>query len=270
MQTILLVDNGSRRPDATLRLRALATELSEISGQVVHPVSLQHADKINPDKLEGKPAEVFTDFMDKHLQQGERDFIVLPLFFGLSRALTSFIPQQQALLEEKHGCFNLVQAETLYPMPDGDDQLVDILFDHYSRLRTTDLECVVMVDHGSPIPEVTAVRRHIVDRLQQKLDDTLVIEQAVMERREGAEYDFNGDLLEDWLEQQAGQGVQSILLLMLFLLPGRHAGEGGDIATICADAMSQHPDMNITISPLVADHSGVVELLKSRLEAVTT
>ena len=88
-----------------------------------------------------------------------------------------------------------------------------------------------------------------------------------MERREGAKYDFNGDLLEHWLIKQAQQGVRCVVVSMLFLLPGRHAGTGGDIAEICTGVQAQYPDLKIAITPLVGESSGLVDLLQHRLNA---
>ena len=70
--------------------------------------------------------------------------------------------------------------------------------------------------------------------LRERLPTTIPVDQAVMERREGRDYDFNGALLADRLEGVEGQ----VVLGMAFLQPGRHAGPGGDVAEICAEAAS--------------------------------
>ncbi len=49
--TIMLVDNGSAKPAATLMLRQLAERLSHKCGQQIHPVSLCHADRISSENL---------------------------------------------------------------------------------------------------------------------------------------------------------------------------------------------------------------------------
>jgi hypothetical protein len=79
-----------------------------------------------------------------------------------------------------------------------------------------------------------------------------------MERREGAEYDFNEPLLEDALQQAKGEPV----ILMLFLLPGRHAGGDGDVATI---ANEHAPDgLRWKLSPLLGTHPALPALLFRR------
>ncbi len=268
---VMLVDNGSRRAAATLGLRRLATALTAASGRIVHAVSLQHADRIPADRLDGQPASLFTGFVDAALRRGDRDFVVVPLFFGASRALTAFIPEQVAALTAAHGPFRLDVAPPLIPLPDGEPRIGDILADHV-RAAAAPLKSnavrVVVVDHGSPLPEVTAVRRYASAALRQRLAAGTPVDEAVMERREGPEYDFNGDLLGDVLECIAADGPLTVVLAMLFLQPGRHAGPGGDISEICERAMAAHPGLRVAISPLAAEHPLLVEILRDRLGQV--
>lgn len=274
MACILLIDNGSKRADATLQLRRLAAGLSDRISQPVYPVSLQHANAIDAADLGGEPALIFGEFISSRLQQGIREFIALPLFFGNSRALTSFIPQQIAMLEEKYGEFELVQADTLYPLPHGDPRLAEILYDHTMqtiRMQDSEIHHAVLVEHGSPLPEVNKVRRDVAVMLQQLLESQghYSLEQAVMERRKGDQFDFNGDLLEDWLVARAMDDVMHIVVVMLFILPGRHAGEGGDIETICQEVMQRYPGLKVYVTPLVSEHPRLLDILESRLLAVS-
>jgi hypothetical protein len=55
---------------------------------------------------------------------------------------------------------------------------------------------------------------------------------------------------------------------MLFISPGRHAGDGGDIARIAAVAMSRNPRLRVAITRLVGDHPLLIEILRDRLQAV--
>lgn len=273
MPCILLVDNGSRRADAKLQLRRISAALSARVGQQVHPVSLQHSDKIDPALLDHEPAWLFSDFLESHISDGTREFIVLPLFFGRSRAITSFIPEQLQALQEKYGEFSAQIAHTLYPLPDGEPMLVDILHDHILQTASQhdmDIKNVVLVEHGSPLPEVNQVKRSLAEQLHKILepDGNITVGQAVMERRKGKEYDFNGELLEDWLDARVQEGISSVVVAMLFLLPGRHAGEGGDIAEICEAAMQRNPGLKVFITPLVGDHPVLQDVLEARLNEV--
>ena len=89
-----------------------------------------------------------------------------------------------------------------------------------------------------------------------------------MERRPGPEYDFNGPLLQDLLEELARENeLVNIAISMLFISPGRHAGKGGDIAGICDQAMQHHPGLTIHISPLVGDNPLLTDILLNRLQS---
>jgi sirohydrochlorin ferrochelatase len=270
MPTIMLADNGSSRPAATLQLRQLASRLSQQSGKTVHPVSLQHADKIGSDRLEGIPAQLLKPFMDAHLQQGEREFVLLPLFFGPSKAISSYVPQQFELLTRQHGEFTLHIAEPVYPLPQGEPVLVNIIYEHILQTamqQSLELNNIVLVDHGSPQPQVTAVREHLVQQIQQRLPQSVKLEQAVMERRAQAAYDFNGELLQHWLIKKAQSGETSAIVALQFFLPGSHAGVGGDIVEICQQVMQQYPAFRIAICPLIAEHAALTDILLARLQS---
>lgn len=269
---VLLVDNGSRRAAATLSLRAIAADLAEVCGRQVHPVSLQHSGDIAPDELDGTPARVLEEFLRDQLEKGRREFVAVPLFFGKSRALTAFVPQKLDLLTKEFGPFEFRMADVLSPMPEGEPLLADILADnvtHGCAVMGTEANCVIVVDHGSPLPEVTAVRAKVTMTLRERLAEGIQLSQAVMERRQGAEYDFNGMLLGDLLDAcVAPGGAAAVVLAMMFISPGRHAGTGGDIEAICADAMARNPGLQLSVSPLIGQHPLLIDILKARLDAV--
>ncbi|MEY4402771.1 MAG: hypothetical protein RIR91_806, partial [Verrucomicrobiota bacterium] len=81
-----------------------------------------------------------------------------------------------------------------------------------------------------------------------------------MERREGPEYAFNEPLLETALNRC----TSNVTILMLFVLPGRHAGPGGDVETI---AKAHVPEsIQVRISPLLNNpkHGLLPELIAQR------
>ena len=269
-QAIILLDNGSRRAEATLSLRKLAQSLEDAVGETIYPVSLQHANHIDPGLVEGRPALIFETFLRDQLQYGQRKFLVLPLFFGRSRALTSFIPDVVSGLQEDFGHFELVLADVLCPLPDGEQRLAQILCDNVEATRDKNKMTesqVILVDHGSPTREVAAVREKLASQMRDILGPGVSLHEAVMERRPGREYDFTGRLLEEVLDEFAkSEADSSVILSMLFLAPGRHAGSGGDIATIRDQVVAKNPGLQAAITPLVAEHSGLVSILRERLE----
>jgi sirohydrochlorin ferrochelatase len=268
MPELLLVDNGSSRPESTLRLRRLGAALGERLGTRVHPVSLQHADRIPPDALGGMPADTLEPFLRRALAEGMRDFLAVPLFFGPSRALTQFIPDTVSALTAQRGPLRLRIAPELCPLPPGEPRLVDILADQTrltAKAEGIPLRRVVLVDHGSPLPEVSAVRQWLAQRLRRQLGDGVELREAVMERRPGAAYDFNGWLLSDVLADLAQEDPETpVILALLFLAPGRHAGAGGDIAAMAAAAQDAHPGLRVHPSQLVGEHPALIDILADR------
>jgi sirohydrochlorin ferrochelatase len=272
MRNLLLVDNGSSRAESTLNLRRLAAALGERIGEEVHPVSLLHASKVSPAELEGRPADTLDPFLRRRVAAGLRELVVLPLFFGRSGALTGFIPETVRGIQGELGPCDLRMADVLCPLPGGEPRLVQILLEHIRR--TVDAQNlapsrVVLVDHGSPLREVTQVRRLLAAGLRERLGSGTTLGEAVMERRAGKEYDFNGELLEDVLRHLAEEDRQSpVILSMLFLSAGRHAGAGGDIDQICGRVAADFPGFRAFPTPLVGSHPLLIDILEQRYRQV--
>lgn len=268
MPTIVLVDNGSSRPDSTRTLRRIAAALGERLGVAVDPVSVQHSDQVPANQLDGQGADTFEPYLRRALAGATRDFLILPLFFGPSAALTRFIPETAAKLESQHGPFRLHVAPELCPMPMGEPRLAEILAHLvYWTAERQGIEPrrVVLVDHGSPSRSVSAVRTWVAEGLRRRLSRGVEVLEAAMERRPGIEYDFNGELLETVLTRFAQQDPRTpIILAMLFMAPGRHAGPGGDIADICGRVKKQVPELRIYPTPMVGEHPGLIDILALR------
>jgi len=132
------------------------------------------------------------------------------------------------------------------------------------------IQRIILVDNGSRRPDAVLNLRRLAGQLASYLPEHIPLLQAVMERREGPEYDFNGSLLQDLLEKLARENkVLNVAISMLFLSPGRHAGEGGDIAEICGYATQNHPGLTVHISPLVGENPLLIDLLCDRLQGIS-
>lgn len=265
---LLLMDNGSLRPEAVLALRQLADALTKRLGRGVMPVSLSHVDRIEAQRLDGEPAQTLDRVIAQRLRAGDRRFLILPLFFGRSRALTEVLPQRMEDLKREGRDFDYAVADPVGPLDEEDiDHAMTRLMTEQARLTALQAGLaeprICLVDHGSPSPQVTAVRHRLAARLAETLGQ--MPDEAAMERRGGSEYDFNGPLLAEWIEEQAERGATEILLLLMFFLPGRHAGAGGDIESILHTAMQRYPQLRIAASPLVAEHPLLLEILRQRL-----
>ena len=88
-----------------------------------------------------------------------------------------------------------------------------------------------------------------------------------MERREGDAFRFNEPMLESFFPTE-----EPLIVSLLFLLPGRHAGPDGDVATICAQASMDDPkgstdlttrlaDSGICLARVIGEHPAILAIL---------
>jgi hypothetical protein len=92
---VLVVDNGSLRAGATLALRRLCSALYQRFGVHAIPASARFSSRIDPAQLGQSPADVVATALERvwRLCPGRR-VVVLPLFFGPSRTVTTFLPAE--------------------------------------------------------------------------------------------------------------------------------------------------------------------------------
>ncbi len=278
----LLMDNGSLEPAATLALRGLSAKLGERIGQCVEPVSLLHSSGVPAEKLNGIPAEIIEPTLERRLKAGQNDFLLVPLFFGPSGALTDYLPARLAHLRIKHPPLSVKLAAPLFAA--GDDRLARILADQVLAVRKGGTRPpdgfdarpeaalhphrVALVDHGSPASAVTDVRNELAKQLGAQLGPNFTVAAASMERREGTAYDFCEPLLAGLL-RQPGWNTGDVTVAMQFLLPGRHAGPAGDVAAICRGAEAASGGvLRTTMTGLVGEHPLLVDILADRWRAV--
>jgi sirohydrochlorin ferrochelatase len=265
----LLLDNGSLEPAATLALRELAAQLSRRLGLTVEPVSLLHSSGIEPALLGWHPAEILIPALERRLAAGQSEFVIVPLFFGPSRALTDYLPEQVARLRQKHPALSVRLAPPLFAA--GDLRLAQILADQVTALLDPAIPGpvrVALVDHGSPVAAVTAVRNELARQLAQQLGNRVAtVAPCSMERRPDPAYDFNAPLLADLLATPPWSESR-VIVAMQFLLPGRHAGPAGDVAEICRQAQAAQPSLRTRMTALVGNHPLLFEILADRWGAV--
>ena len=264
---ILLVDNGSLEPRATLALRALAERLGAALGQAVDPVSLLHSDRVPAARLGGRPAETLAPALERRARAGRYELLLVPLFFGPGAGVTSFLPRQVSALGARFPRLRVRAARCLVdPDASADGRVAGMIADHVTAAMTGcgAPPAVILVDHGSPTPAVGAVRDHLAGQLAGRLgSDVRTVLAASMERRPGPAYAFNDPLLAQAFDRP-GFGDGDVIVALQFLLPGRHAGPDGDIARICAAARRRHAGLRPAMTELVGAHPGLVDLLADR------
>ncbi len=265
---VFLVDNGSLRPQATIGLRCLAEGLTGRTGLRVEAVSLLHSHKIAADKLNGIPATIVKRRLRECLAAGPHEFVCLPLFLGPSLAIGDYLPQVVDELSGEYPELKVRIASVLagedFDAPDL--RLAQMLADQIRALRPSLSAKVALVDHGTPVIEVNRVRNAVARQLSSELNLPLVLP-CSMERREGRAYAFNDPLLERLGSVEDFAGGR-LILAMFFLLPGRHAGEGGDVAEICEGLIAEGTFEQIQNTPLLGEHPMLLEILEDRLREV--
>lgn len=266
-----LVDNGSLQAAATRGLRRIAQGLAARLGRNVEPVSLLHSRKIAASQLDGIPAEIFEPALRRRCDAGIRDFVILPLFFGPSGALTEYIPAVVAALRpELPGLTMKIAAPVAGDDPRNPDRRLAQIVAQQVRTciksRSLARPVVVLVDHGSPQRAVAEVRDRVGHDLGAELrDDARCVVAASMERRDGREFDFNEPLLERALAAPpCGVEAGDVVVAPLFFSPGRHAGPGGDIESIAQAAERKLPGLRVHFAPLVGEHPLLIEILADR------
>ncbi|MDQ8196033.1 CbiX/SirB N-terminal domain-containing protein [Coraliomargarita sp. SDUM461004] len=267
---VFLVDNGSLRAQAVIRLRVLAQALSERIQLPVEPVSLLHSCKVPIRELAGVPATIVKRRLREYLDLGMREFICVPLFLGPSLAISEYLPRLIEEFKQEYPDLNVRIAPVLagVDLEAPDRRLAQILAQQVRALWGEAESRVALVDHGSPIVEVNRVRNVVAGQLAEELELSVgAVLPCSMERRPGAAYAFNDPLLQDLgqINQFAGG---RLVLAMFFLLPGRHAGLGGDVADICDQLLTTGAFEQIETTPLLGEHSLLMDILEDRFDAV--
>lgn len=269
---ILLVDNGSLAPAATLSLRALAQHLSLRVNREIWPVSVLHSHQVPSTALNDIPALIVEDFLRAQLAAGETDFKMLPLFIGPSRALSDYLPAVIAKFRAEHPALRVRIAPELHRQ--GEDALAQMLAERVCACLDQEeirpgRARVALVDHGSPVRAVAAVRNEVAAQLARILGAAVAqVVPCSMERRPGVEFDFNEPLLENLLAQ-APWNTGTVIVAQLFAQAGRHAGPAGDIASICQAAMRAAPQLRVHRTAPLGTHPRMIELLAQRLAELT-
>jgi sirohydrochlorin ferrochelatase len=263
----LLADNGSLEAQATLSLRKSAHIVGLLAGVDVYPVSLLHSSKVDPSLLDGINAEIMEDFLAGPIGQTAEELRVLPFFFGPSRALTEWLPEKLEQWKSERDGRSFRILDCLYQS--GDTRLAVALEDLcLQAINRNELKkpFLALVDHGTPVFDVHRVREEVGEELKERMADRISgFSTCSMERREGDEYDFNEPLLENLLDEKKEE-YEEMLVAQLFLSPGRHAGEGGDLDRICssfADSSSSH---RLVRTDLLGTHPSVLEILLERID----
>ena len=245
---VALIDNGSLEAAAHLRLRALASALSDQTGTLVQPVSWKHSDRAPAISLGGKPADTLAPFVRRQVAAGERSFLFVPFFISPQGAIGSALRRDLELLQTETGGFDFKFTAGL----SDSGALAPIIAERVREVSpaTVPDAPIVLVDHGGPSSASAGLR------------DRVATEAAALLKRPVNPCSMEGDhppLLADLLSAP-GFANREVIVAQLFLSPGRHAGPGGDIEEICraAPALCHR-------TALVGDHPSVTAILSAAI-----
>lgn len=249
---VVLIDNGSLEPAAHLNLRRVASAIAGRSGIAVHPVSWKHSDRIAPAELDGTPAWSLAPFIRSAAARGERAFAFLPFFISAQGAVGSALRRDLEDLRAELGHFDFAFLPGLAAL-----QAIPRIA--AERIRTAiagqglHSPPILVVDHGGPSPASALLRDHLAAEIRTALGGEIgPLAAASME----------GDhppLLAEQLRAPELRG-RDVIVSLLFLSPGRHAGPDGDIARICAASPAR-----CHLTGLIGTHPLAVELLADAL-----
>lgn len=264
----MLVDNGSLCRWGVLNLRCVAYGLSTEMGCEVFPVSVDFSDRVPLEELNNEPAWVLEPFIREHYALGKRTFILMPFMFAEGGGIAAIMLRKIKQLRSELTDLQIHVLPFLFDETHPDNlQVARIVA---QRVREISLReglvqpAVVLVDHGSPRVQAAYVRNVICGQVSALLEgEVKAIGAASMERREGDAYAFNDPLLAERLRQPPfHQG--DVVIALLFLSPGRHAGEEGDIAQICIHARAEQPELRTWMTDLVGTHPDLIPWMESR------
>lgn len=278
--TVALIDNGSLEPAATRNLRTVAATISSTVEVPVHPVSWKHSDRIPLSALDGDPAATtLAPFVRRHVASGERHFVFVPFFISAQGAIGSALRGDLEKLRAPSPTPATPSASAAPPAP---ALTFDFAFTRSlaeagvipqivaARVRETivlaslEQPAVIVVDHGGPSPASAALRNQIADETCLLLGPE--IGPLAAASMEGEAHAHNRPLLADQL-RAPGFNTGNVVIALLFLSPGRHAGPGGDVAQICGAAETASPALRCHLTDLVGTHPLAADTLAAALRA---
>lgn len=145
-----------------------------------------------------------------------------------------------------------------------------------ARVRETigvaslDLPPVLVVDHGGPSPASAALRDRLTGDVRALLGSAVLSVTAAS--MEGGAHAHNHPLLAEALGALSAPRTSpppartDVVVALLFLSPGRHAGPGGDIAQICGAAEASSPSLCCHLTDLVGTHPLATPALAAALQ----
>ncbi|TFG96653.1 MAG: cobalamin biosynthesis protein CbiX [Myxococcales bacterium] len=115
---------------------------------------------------------------------------------------------------------------------------------------------IVIVDHGSRLPEANELLLAVAARVRERLPDRLV---------HTAHLDLAAPSIPEAIDACAAEGAGEIVLAPWFLSPGAHSAR--DLPRIAQEATRRHPDVRILCAAPLGFDERLIDVLVERLTA---
>lgn len=116
---------------------------------------------------------------------------------------------------------------------------------------------VVLIAHGSRVPEAAEAHQVVCQRLQQRLGDGTPVEPAFLELTEPD--------IPTAIDRAVKEGAERIVVVPYFLHPGNHTLR--DIPAAIAAARDRHADTTIDQAPVFGSDPALVSALADQVRA---
>lgn len=113
---------------------------------------------------------------------------------------------------------------------------------------------ILLVDHGSRVPEANETLRAVADLLRQ-ISGIEIVCHAHMEIARPS--------IEEGVEACVQAGADEIIVHPYFLVPGRHST--GDIPRMVEDAARRFPGLRVVITEPLGIHPKICEVIMERI-----
>ena len=275
-QHVVLLDHGSKRPEAHRALADAARSLHLLTQRPVHPASLKFANLLQPPQNQlnencSPPPNSLQLTLRKIAEKGDSRVAIVPLFLAPNDGLQAAVDEHLGKLTSEGLSLQVMVGKSLVDDNTPDDNgvasaMVSNILDIAREKKISEPLKVVVLDHGTPSRRVNAVRELLTRQVSELLGSrAAVVAGASMERREESVYDFNEPLLERVFDSQ-GLCSGDVIIALGFMLPGRHAGPGGDIEEILRAVKLQRPSLRLHVLPLLGTMPSIHKLLRDRVK----
>jgi sirohydrochlorin ferrochelatase len=115
---------------------------------------------------------------------------------------------------------------------------------------------VLLVDHGSRLPEANAVLERVAELVRARLPDRIV---------RVAHLGLARPTLGEGIDACVAEGAREVVVHPYFLAPGRHSTQ--DIPTQVAAAARRHPEVSMRVTEPLGVHEALVDAILARVGA---